>query len=195
MQMDLERFRERVNDLRRTRAELIQMLDNVKGNAEFAAIAKAALDTRFAGWDKVSHKAAGARSTQAIFRKESRWFPTSREAYLWLLEKFINANPDLIHHTIFKGLKRDRFAHEPDGLFHSSPELAESPSNYARLSNGWCTDMNLDNSTKLDILCFAAVIAGIPDQEWQWQVEDPSNDLSANIERKARVKQLLAKFK
>ena len=163
-----------------------------KNERELAHIAKEVLDRRFPGWDAVAHKASGARFTTAFYCGIERHFPTSKEAYLWLIERFISAKPELFEkiswETVFvpKGKKRNYFAPALEKLFHGSPHLAEDRNNYAKLTNGWFANTNLDNNRKYEILCrFAGVAKLEHEREWRWDVRDPSKDLMDRKEMKA----------
>jgi len=201
--MDADRFKQLVNDTRRTCDDIQQMLRNAvkKGERELAWIAEEALNTRFPGWNKVHHKATGAKPTLACFRSEKKQFPNSKEAYVWLIERLIHAKPDLFETiswetvVVAKGRKRNYFGQNIKSLFHGSPHLANDPNNYARLTNGWYANTNLSNSLKFDILCRFAAIAKLEHEtDWSWKVEDPSDDLRANEERKALAKQLMTEI-
>jgi hypothetical protein len=109
-----ERFKKWVLDPSRSRDEIEQMMRNAvaKGETELARIAKDALDARFPGWDAVRTRAGGPRPAECFFRSLTKRFPTSKEAYVWLLERFIGVKPrlfeDINWETVFvaKGRKR-----------------------------------------------------------------------------------------
>lgn len=195
-----ERFRGLVRDPSRTRQDLEQMMRNAiaKGESELARIAKDALDSRFPGWDTVRHKAAGARLNVAHFHGTKKHFDTSKEGYIWLLERFIGVKPKLFEtinwETVFvtKGRKRNYFGKNLKTMFHGSPHLADDRNNYARLTNGWYANTNLNNAQKFDILCRFAAIAKLEyDKDWRWDVEDPSDELRAHEARRALAERLL----
>ncbi len=89
--MDIEKFKCLVTDHRRTKDELQTMLKNAisKGESEFAYVAKDQLDIRFPGWDSIRSRKGGATPTIAAFRGVEHRFDTAKEAYFWLIEKFI----------------------------------------------------------------------------------------------------------
>lgn len=193
--MTPERFKKFVLDPSRSRQDVEQMMRNAnaKGESEFAGIAKDALDIRFPGWDEVSQRTSGARTTTAYFRGSTeKRFDTGKEAYVWLLGRFINVKPRLFEsinwETVFvaKGRKRNYFGKDLKAMFHGSPHLAEDRNNYARLTNGWYANTNLNNAQKFDILCrFAAVAKLNYETDWRWDVDDPSEELRAHEERMA----------
>lgn len=195
-----ERFRTLVRDPSRTRQDIEQMMRNAiaKGESELAHIAKEVLDSRFPGWDTVRHRASGARPTTTYFRKTKRRFDTSKEGYVWLLERFISVKPKLFEtinwETVFvaKGRKRNYFGKDLKAMFHGSPHLADDRNNYVRLSNGWYANTNLNNAQKFDILGRFAAIAKLEyEEDWRWDVDDPSDELKAHEERRALAKRLL----
>jgi hypothetical protein len=91
--MDLDRFRKMVSDPARSRKELEQIFRNAleKKQLEFAREAKDVLDKRFPGWDNVASRRRGATETIAKFRGTERRCPTAKEAYIWLIERFISS--------------------------------------------------------------------------------------------------------
>ena len=176
--MDPDRFRELVNDPRRTRKEIEQMRHNAldKGEIELAHIAKIALDERFPGWDRLKRKASGATPTMATFRDKQEWFPTAKEAYAWLMGCFIRDKPEILDSEgwqkdfVAKGRAVNYFARDLKSLFHHSPHLADDPNRYTRLGNGWFADLNLSNDQKFQILCRFAATAGYRfEKDWNWQ--------------------------
>lgn len=178
--MDLERFRDLVNDPRRTRDELKQMHRNAlaKGKSELAHIAKLALDERFPGWDNRRKRSGGATPTVAAFRGEEMWFPSAKEAYVWLMGKFVWERPDVLggelwkREFVAKGRRVNYFARDLRSLFPHSLHLADDPQMYARLGNGWFADLNLSNQQKSNILHRFAAIAGFKyGEDWNWFVE------------------------
>ena len=178
--MNRERFRELVNDPRKTREEIEQMRINAlnKGEIELAHIAKIALDERFPGWDRSRKRSGGSVPTLARFREEQEWFPSAKEAYVWLMGRFIWDRPDILggedwqREFIAKGRSVNYFAKDLKSLFHHSPHLADDPNKYTRLGDGWFADLNLSNRQKFQILCRFAAIAGYGfEKDWDWFVE------------------------
>lgn len=190
--MDRDRFRELVNDSRRTREEIEQMRRNAldKGEIELAHIAKIALDERFPGWDRVKRKASGATPTLASFRDKQESFPTAKEAYVWLMGCFIQGKPEILENEDWqleffaKGRAVNYFAQDLKSLFHHSPHLADDPNNYTRLGKGWFADLNLSNAQKFQILCrFAALAEYRFEKDWNWQVQDGKEKHSNHLLR------------
>lgn len=144
--MDLDRFTQLVYDPMRTSAEVQQMFKNAlaKGGVELADVAREALNKRFPDWDKVSYKKGGPTPTTVMFRGQRCAFPSAKEAYVWLMERFMSAYPRLFTDLnreeivyVVKGITRNYFGRSPARMFRGSPHLAEDPNNYARLPNGW----------------------------------------------------------
>jgi hypothetical protein len=168
-----------INDPVRTQAELEQILRNAiqKGNIEYAKMTKEALDLRFPELNSVTYKDSRARPTVAKFKDETLEFSTSKKAYVWLLEKFVEFNPSpfvrVNWKTLFvaEGRKRNYFSQTIEGLFHGSPHLAVDLNNYSQLSNGWYANLNLNNELKRTILFRLAEVAGLKyDDDWSWDV-------------------------
>lgn len=198
--MDLDKFSKVVSDPARSEQDLKTMLANAlqKGAREYAAVAKAELDRRFPGWDIVRSRKGGAKPTIARFLAKEQSFSTSRDAYLWLIERFVSAKPSVFDDpskdTIYLALgkKRNYFGRNLKKMFHGTPHLAENPSNYARLANGWFANLNLNNAQKFDILMRFAALAGMEyPSQWDWEVLDPTDLLMDKQTATIRAKQLL----
>lgn len=162
------------------------MLENAKakGLREYAAIAKAELDRRFAGWDRVKSRRGGAKPTIARFLGKEQHCDSSKDAYVWLVERFINKNPKVFDEpskdTLFVALgkRRNYFGRSAARMFSGNPELAENSSNYVQLSNGWYANTNLNNAQKFDILMRLAALARLKyPEQWGFEVLDPSDAL------------------
>lgn len=201
--MDASRFKALVDDTRRTRQELEQMMRNAlaKGERELAHIAKEALDKRFADWAKPRHRASGARSTVVRYRGSEQHFPTAKEAYVWLIQHFVDAKPALFQivnwETAFvaRGKKRNYFGRNRRRMFHGSPHLADDSNNYARLPNGWYMNTNLSNREKFDILCrFAAIARLRHGTDWTWEVVDPTAELKEKLDQQLLADRIFFDF-
>ena len=119
----------------------------------------------------------GPTPTTVVFGGVRHEFPSAKEAYVWLIERFVKTYPklfiDLNWQTAFvaKGKKRNYFGRSPAKMFHGSPHLAEDSNNYARLLNGWYVNLNLSNAQKRYILFRFAHVANLKHgEDWQWKV-------------------------
>lgn len=177
--MEIEDFRQRVGDSRRTKDELKQMRINAieMGDGDCARIAEEELDKRFPGWKRIKRKRSRSKATLVRYGDEEHEHPSSKEAYVWLLEKFIDAKPSLFFTPNWEtdfvavGRARNYFDRDPRSMFHESIHLAGDPNNYHLLRNGWYANVNLGNERKFDILCRFAAIAKLKwDDEWYWEV-------------------------
>ncbi len=177
--MDIERFVRLVSDPRRTKTELNQMRENAiqRGESEFARIVHDELNRRFPGWDEVHSKRVGATPTRVAFRGVERRFETAKGAYLWLIERFIEAHPgpflEVSWETVFvaKGTCRLYFARNLKRMFFRTPRLASDANNYVKLTNGWYANLNLSNEQKFSILCKFAAVGKFKYEEWAWEIE------------------------
>ncbi len=188
--MDIDRFRNLVQNTKYEKKDLLAFLHNAKAKdeKEFVGVVKDQLDLRFPGWDEASSRRGGRTPTDVIFRGEKRHFDSAKEAYVWLIERFIAAHPELFGHVnwetafVAKGRSRLYFARNIGKMFPKSPHLAADRSNYARLSNGWFANMNLANREKEQLLQKFAAVARFPATEWRWHVEaTPEPDLDIGI--------------
>ena len=106
-------------------------------------------------------------------------FSTSKEAYIWLLDKFIANKPDVLinirqREIITSGRGGTYLAPTLKELFLSSPHLAEDPLHFERVSGGWFAITNLNNDVKFNVLCRFARITGLKyEDDWTW--DDGSN--------------------
>ncbi len=198
MILPLEQFRDRIRG--DGEAELKQRLENARRNpkyAEHAIIVQRELDTRYPDWDKPKTHRGGSHSTNARFRSKEQKFGTARAAYIWLVECFAAAKPDLFtdvrwetgyfsvgRRKTAEGAARNYFARTPAKLFRRTPTLADSPSNYHQLTNGWYVNLNLNTRENFEILCrFAAICKLTHITDWDWEVLDPTEPLHNARER------------
>lgn len=184
--MNIDKFARLVADASRTKEELKQMFKNALGKElkEHAAVAKAELDRRFPSWDRVSARRGGAKETVGRFLGKQQHFKTSKEAYVWLVERFAQYNPRLFDEPskdtlyVALGKRRNYFGRTLARMFRGTPHLAENSSNYVRLSNGWYANVNLNNAQKLDVLMRLAALARLEyGDEWDFDVLDASDAL------------------
>lgn len=180
------------------------MLENAKakGLIEHAAVAKAELERRFPGWDRVQSRRGGARPTVARFLGREQHCDTSKDAYVWLVERFINKNPKVFDEPskdtlyVALGTRRNYFGRSVATMFAGNPELAANASNYVRLSNGWYANVNLNNAQKLDILMRLAALARLEYPEhWDFEVLDPSDALINRKDAILTARRLLDELK
>jgi len=119
----------------------------------------------------------GPKRTVARFRGIERRFATSKAAYIFLIDSFIQAQPDLLdidwqNRFASEGAHaRKYFGRDPKQLFEVSPHLAEDANNYARIAKGWFAIMNLSNAEKFQILCRLAALGKWQyEQDWSWEI-------------------------
>ena len=198
--MNLERFRQHAENPSRTKDDLVNMMRNAtdRGERECAAIARLVLDSRFPGWDKPRSRRGGSKPTIARFQTFSEHFPTTKDAFVWLVERFISVKPEIFSNPgqetihVAVGHARNYFARSAEKLFKASPHLADDPNYYVRLSNGWFLNVNLSNPQKFDILARFARVAGLEYPEnWNLEVEDPTEALKFKQLLEETIKELL----
>lgn len=210
MPLSLDQFRESLR--KDTEAALKQRWENCRVNpkySEHARIVKRELDTRFPAWDKRRPRRGGSRLTVARFRGRKQEFDTARAAYIWLVERFAQYNPSLFTDVRWEttgyvgvgrrrgsqGAARNYFAKSPKGLFRQTPTLAENHSNFHRLTNGWYLNLNLNTRENFEILCrFSAVSKLQHGDDWDWEVLDPTEELSDARRRMVLADELLKEF-
>lgn len=184
--MDLDKFRKSVFDPARSCADLKTMFENARArNApEYVAVAREALDRRCPGWDSVSHRRAGANPTIATYLSDKKRFPTTKEAFVWLVERFLGQAPDILSGPsamaakLVTGSKRRYFARHAKELFPGSPHLADDRNNFEQLSNGWLLIVNLSNAQKFEILSRLAALTKLEfPRDWNLEPDEPTQAL------------------
>ena len=206
MPITIEQFRIRL--AKYTRQELEQTLRNClqQGRPEYAREVKEVLDSRHPGWDHPRTRRGGSRSTIARFRGKQSEFESARAAYIWLVEQFCEANLQLFTDIRWEttgyvaigkrrgtaGAARNYFAKSPEKLFCRTPSLADEHSNYHCLTNGWYINLNLNTRENFEILCRFAAVSGLSHgNDLDWEVLDPTEELSDSRRRVQRADELM----
>jgi hypothetical protein len=199
--MNPEKFHRMITAPARTQQELEQVLRNAleRNERERAHEVKQVLDRRFPDWERPTHRRGGATQTIARFGNVKQSFRSAKEAYLWMVERFADANPGLFSDLRWEttgfvavgrqcgasGPTRNYFARQSSKLFRKTKHLAEDHNNYHQLSNGWYANTNLSNAEKFEILCrFGGVSKLEYEADWAWEVLEPSDAL---LERKSQL--------
>src|SRR5438477_8051553 len=175
--MDIERFRQSVVDPAKTKQELLTMRDNALrlGAFDHVRAAEDVLEKRFPGWNSVKSRRGGTTPTDVAFLGQRRHFSTAKEAYVWLIERFLHHYPkpfvEIDWETVFiaKGPRTLFFAKSLKKLFAAAPHLADDPNKYHRLTNGWFAKLVLSNKQKLELLLKFASLAALQfGKDWDW---------------------------
>lgn len=179
--MDFERFEAQLERADHTKADLLTMRENAKrkNEARYVHAAEAALDRRFPDWRKPASRSGGAQPTTVEFKGRCEDFPSQKEAFIWLLERFIHYYPDPFTKPgretvrIAKGPRSLYFARSPQRLFSKGHEhLAANHSAWHLLSNGWYVKLVLNEPTKFEKLQEYASLASLRlGVDWDWRVE------------------------
>ncbi len=206
MSLSLDQFRASLRT--DSEAALRQRFENCRANPKFtehALIVKQELDARFPGWERPRTRRGGNRATVARFGDREEEFDTARAAYIWLVERFAQHNPSLFTDVRWettgyvgvgrrrgpKGAARNYFAKSPQGLFRQTPALADNPNNFHRLTNGWYLNLNLNSRENFEILVrFSAVSKLRHGDDWDWEVLDPTEELSDSRRRAFLVQEM-----
>jgi hypothetical protein len=117
-----------------------------------------------------------AKQTKVRFRGKENRFKESKDAYVWLLNEFINAEPNswATAREQVRGRGRLYFAKSAAKLFINSPHLVNQANNYQQLLDGWMANVNLDDRLKAKILTDVASISGLSvGKDWTWEQERP----------------------
>lgn len=175
--MDLERFQEMLDSPSMSREELLTIRANVlrKDEVQHLLAVEQVLSQRFPAWRKEPSGHGGERPTAVSFRGEHREFPSQKQAYIWLVERFIANNPkpfvDLDWETVYivKGPRILYFAKSLRALFKHNPRLADDKRKHHRLTNGWYAQLYLSENQKLEILERLSAVAQLKmGVEWDW---------------------------
>jgi hypothetical protein len=191
---------------------LKQRLENARGKErylEYFCLIQQELDSRFPGWQKPRTRRGGTRTTIARFRGREEECDTAKAAYIWLVERFAAVNPQLFTDVRWEttgyvgvgrrrgrdGAARNYFARSPAKLFRRTPSLADRPTNFHRLLNGWYVNLNLNTRENFEILCrFAAVSRLEHGKDWDWEVLDPTEELHDARHRALMARELMAEL-
>lgn len=175
--MEFEKFREMVETPSRSKDELLSIRANALSKDAFSHIlvVEQVLEQRFPGWRNGPSSRGGAKLTVAMFQGEQREFPSQKDAYLWLIERFIARNPkpfvDLDWQTLLiaKGPRILYFAKSLRVLFRQNPDLAKDKNKHSRLSNGWYAQLILNEDQKVEILERIASVSNLRmGVDWDW---------------------------
>ena len=175
--MDLEKFQEMLDSPSMSREELLAIRANVlrKNDLKHLVAVEQVLGRRFPGWRKGPGGRGGASPTVVSFQGEKRDFPSQKQAYIWLVERFIAYNPkpfvDLDWETVYivKGPLILYFAKSLRALFKQNPSLASEKSKHHRLTNGWYAQLYLSENQKVEILDRLGSVAHLHlGVDWDW---------------------------
>jgi hypothetical protein len=175
--LNIERFVQLIEDPSRSKADLIAMRENAfsKNSIEHVSLVERVLDTRHPAWRSTASKRGGSKPTEVMFMKVRRSFPTEKEAYVWLMERFITHYPkpfneiDWETRFVAKGARTLYFAKSLKNLFKTSPDLASDPTKYHRLTNGWFAKLVLSEKQKFELLTKFATVAHLcMGADWDW---------------------------
>lgn len=179
--MDLVRFQTLLDQPEHSKADLVTMRDNaLRQNAlEHVHAAEETLERRFPGWREVRSRRGGSKATDVEFMGRMEHFDTEKEAYVWLVERFIQHYPkpfvELDWETAFvvKGLRALYFARSLKRLFGEQGQHMAADSNKScRLNNGWYAKLVLSERQKVLLLMKFAAVAGLRfgiDWDWNWE--------------------------
>jgi hypothetical protein len=173
--VDIDRFLISLEDSSKTKADLLAMRDNALGKraTKHAALAERVLDKRFPMWR--TPRGGGGRPTEVSFRGHKKQFHNEKEAYFWLIERFIQHNPapfaaiDWEREFAAKGARTSYFSKSLEGLFKNAPNHASDPNKYYLLKNGWYAKAQLTEKQKVELLFKFARLAQLKfGGDWDW---------------------------
>ena len=152
------------------------------------------LDQRFPHWQNgdAGMVASGQKKlTKVQFGDKQNTFPSSKNAYIWLVEKMLNARPHLafgcsvFQEFFISGIRGARYlALTPEDIFpdKSNDEIRAMKDNFwHELPNGWILKLKLSNTQKFERLCGLAAVRKLKyEKDWSWHVEsgEEESDLS-----------------
>ena len=175
--MDINRFLELLQDPLKNQSDLVAMRNNAlkKNTIEYVHHAEKALDERFPNWRSIRTRRGGSKPTNVMFLGKTNHFPSEKDAYVWLMERFTQHYPqpfetiDWQTRFVAKGARALYFAKSLKNLFHTSPDHAADTNKYHRLTNGWYAKLILSEKQKVELLMkFAAVAKLRMGVDWDW---------------------------
>lgn len=172
--MGIEKLLKFILDPRRTEEDLRNlMLRYVKtGEVEGAKAIDRELKARF----PINSSDRRATPVIAKFNGVERIFATSKDGYIWMLDKFCSHHPEIFSaagdwRKTFVSESRDIkfFSEDLRELFPNSPDLMESKCNYVLLRNGLYARTHLGNPEKLKVLRKLAAACNMNyEDDWSW---------------------------
>lgn len=181
------------------RSELMERWKDAKSQKDLETQRRCeeALNRGCPGWnvpDRQKH--AGSRRTGAVFKDKSRDFEYAKDAYIWLVGQFARTDPGIFSdqdHRLLsfapgKGGECNYFARSTRVLFKRASHLAEDPTKFYRLSNGWYVNLVLNNDQKFTILTrFGGAIGVSFKKDWDFIPDDPTAKLQARFDMFAEI--------
>jgi len=144
----------------------------------------------------------GRRPAWVRFKEEEKLFKSSVEAFLFLAEKMFAFQPSFLlgekaqSHYLFEGRGRRYFAKSPQDLFFSSPDLADNPANYRRLSNEWYVNLNASSDRKMKILSLLGSAIGLQEgKDWEFKSVEPSIGVKNLEDKRVAGRRLVEKLR
>lgn len=175
--MNVDRFLDLLKDPAKTKDDLLAMRKNAiaKRSVEHVHLAERVLDERFPTWRSVTSRKGGSKPIEAMFMATRHQFPSEKEAYVWLIERFTTHYPKPFEHIdwqtafVAKGTRTLYFAKSLTALFRTSPDLALDPQKHHRLANGWYAKLVLSEKQKVELLMKLAAVASLRiGIDWDW---------------------------
>lgn len=179
--MDIDRFLQLLEDPKTKQSDLLVMRKNAiaKNAIEHVHLAERVLDERFPNWRALHTRRGGSKPTEVMFLGKIARFPNQKEAYVWLIEQFIQHYPqpfeeiDWQTRFIAKGTRALYFAKSLKKLFHTATghaaDHAADPTKYHRLANGWYAKLILSEKQKVELLTKLAIVAKLKmGTDWDW---------------------------
>lgn len=175
--MNIDRFLELRQDPKKKQVDLVAMRNNAlaKNAIEHVHLAERVLDERFPSWRSTRTRRGGSKPTNVMFLGKTKYFPTEKEAYVWLMERFTQHYPQPFEHIdwqtrfVAKGARALYFARSLKNLFHTAPDHAADPTKYHRLTNGWYAKLVLSEQQKVELLMKFAAVANLRmGADWDW---------------------------
>jgi hypothetical protein len=183
--MDPDPFQAMLDDSRRSKDDLVTIRENTLRQNDLARVhaVEAVLDRQFPNWRVIRTRRGGPEATDVEFKGRTAHFNTQKDAYIWLLERFIQAYPkpfeEMSRDTVFiaKGPRALFFAKSLEQLFGDEhQDLASDSTKWRQLSNGWYAKLVLSEVQKRELLTKFATVArwrfGI---DWDWNGKGRAN--------------------
>ena len=175
-----------------TQTELTELVKQAfsAGQRELAWDIQDVIDDRFAQTTVEIPEPTG--EVVATFGPAKKTFRCAVDAYLWLLERFLEVRPTILSESpdLIKSLvpqpgsspRNYRFACTRSEPFQKSPHLTNGHS--SELKNGWFANTNLNNVQKFGALERLGWAIGLEhNKDWSFSVPNPSDALLAQMNR------------
>lgn len=196
--MDIERFSQIARDPNLSREQLETMRANAlsKNKLDYVRVAEEVLCERFPG--RSQRHGGGRTPTTAIFRGQTAFFDSGKDAYIWLVNQFCSyrkcvlSDYHQLHDRAGSRSRGKRFSPDPLSLFPVGSNRRGNCTYYSPVGDGWFADVNLNHDDKFAALLQLSYLSNLEyEQDWDFQVTGATKKLRQHQDVVVRGRKLL----